>query len=160
MGFNTENSRTVKVTRTAVLSHAVSGTPQVVPWQAVIQDRSGLWAAGTPNRLTVDKPGMYLVNAQVEFAANATGDRELSIRKNGAANDVLKTTLKSSTLANDLALSGVLQLGAGEYIELWANQTSTGALNITFTAAKESPSLALTLLVPIPDTSSAGIETV
>jgi hypothetical protein len=158
MGFNTENQRSVKVRRTTNLSLAVSGTIQVVPWESVLVDRSGLWASGTPNRITVDKPGMYMISAQVEFAANATGDRELAIRKNGVASDLLKTSLKSSTLANDLALSGCLQLAAGDYIELWANQTSTGALNITATAAKESPSLSVALLHPIPDTSASGVE--
>ncbi len=160
MGFNTENSRAVKVTRATNLSLAVSGTIQVVPFSTVNVDRSGLWTVANPSRITVDKTGTYLISAQVEFAASATGDRELAIRKNGATNDLLKTGLKSATLANDLSLSGILQLAAGDYVELWANQTSGGALNITATVAKESPALSVVLLDPIPDTSSSVVEVI
>lgn len=150
MGLNTESLRFAKVVRTTNLSLATSGTIQVVPFESALVNRNTLWAVATPSRITVDKPGTYQISAQVEFAASATGDRELAIRKNGVAADLLKVTIKSATLANDLSLTGYLQLTVGDYVELYANQTSGGALNLTATAAKESPALSLALVDPVP----------
>jgi len=150
MGLNTQNAHFAKVTRTtATLSIAVSGTPQVVPWEAIITAGNpfALWVVGSPNRITIQKNGWYLLAGGVTFAASATGDREIYFVKTGAG-AYGRQTVKSATLANPLATSTVLRLVRGDYIELFVNQTSGGALNIGMTAANEDPYLSVSLIRP------------
>jgi hypothetical protein len=146
MGMNAANSKYCQVVRTSVLSHAVSGTVQVVPFEAAAPGGNifNLWEGTTnPSRITVNRSGWYLVVAALEFAANATGDRTVGFRKNGVASLIGGQTNKSATLAQEMATSVSIFLVANDFVEVWANQTSTAALNITATAAKQSPSFSL-----------------
>jgi hypothetical protein len=162
MAFNEQNSRYVKMRVSANQSIAVSGTPQAVSFDTVVQNPNTIWVVGTPTRFTCNRSGWYFVVGQVEFAASATGDRSLSIQKNGAG-ILAATAVKSSTLANTLMVSGFVFLisdGTADYLELVANQTSGGALNLTATAANESPSFSMTLINPTYDprgTFEAGV---
>lgn len=148
MGQNAANMKFCQVTRTtAALSIAASGTPQVIPFEAAIGGGNtpfALWEGTTnPSRITVNRAGYFLAVACVEFAANATGDRSVGFRKNGVASLIGGQTIKSATLANELQTSALIFLVAGDYLEVWVNQTSGGALNVTTTAAKQSPSFSL-----------------
>ncbi len=151
MGLNTQNAHFAKVTRTtATLSIAVSGTPQVVPMEAALVGGNpfGLWSASVnPSRITVQKNGWYMVSGGVTFAASATGDREIYFVKNGAG-AFGRQTVKSATLANPLCTALPMRLVRGDYVELFVNQTSGGALNIGMTAANEDPYFSVVLMRP------------
>jgi hypothetical protein len=152
MGMNIANIQFAKVTRTtATLSIAVSGTPQVIPWEAAIVAGNpfALWSSSVnPSRVTILAPGWYSLVANVDFAASATGDREIYFVKTGA-NAFGRQTIKSATLANPMSTQAVLRLLVGDYIEVFANQTSGGALNVVTTSANETPSLTVTLIRPV-----------
>lgn len=152
MGLNTQNAHFAKVTRTtATLSIAVSGTPQVVPFEAALNgdgNKFGLWSSTTnPSRITIQKNGFYMVFGGVTFAASATGDREIYVVKSGAG-AFGRVTIKSATLANPLTCCTFMKLVRGDYVELFVNQTSGGALNITTTAANEDPYFGVMLMYP------------
>lgn len=79
--------------------------------------------------------GYYLIGGCVEFAANATGSRQVWVELNGTAGsgtDIMRaTTPGHATVNNRVALpTFVYDLNAGDYVTLNARQNSTGALNI------------------------------
>ena len=156
MGFNISNQRYVKVIRGTTLSHAVSGTPQTIDWSAGVKNSNGMWEGVTnPSRLTANRPGWYSVKGYVSFAANATGDRELRIIKNGAAAAIVgRASVKSATLITALQVHARVYLNVGDYVQLVANQTSTAALDMTATAAEECPSFSMCL--ELPEAGSSG----
>lgn len=91
-----------------------------------------------PTRLTIPTtlPGIWIVRANVTFAANATGTRAIELRLNGSTvtagpNGVF--ALASGTTAIQVVTS--FNLSAGDYIEALAYQDSGGALNATFGSA-------------------------
>lgn len=123
----------VSVRRTATQSIATA-TDTAVIWQASIVGYGDMWDASTnPERITIDAPGTYDIRATVAFAANATGARVLKIRVNGTTDiDGDRSDSPSGSQATLLHVSRVYPLVAGDYVEIVANQSSGGALDIAF----------------------------
>jgi hypothetical protein len=149
MGFNISNMRFCRVRKSTDMVTA-NATPVACTFDTAIKNVNNMWEGVTnPTRITANRPGWYRVFGQVEWAANATGDRGLQIRKNGSATVILaENIVKSGALAAAQQIEALVYLGIGDYVELFLNQTSTGALNLTATAAKESPSLSVHLVLP------------
>lgn len=89
-----------------------------------------------PSRIYVRTSGKYEISAQVQIASNATGARTATVRLNaagnGAAGTVLATNQQSPVTGISTSVSTPTieaSLTAGDYIELFATQTSGGALN-------------------------------
>jgi hypothetical protein len=87
------------------------------------------------SRITIpaNEDGLYLITGIVSFASNATGFRTLSLFKNGGGTaEGSKALLNALTAAatTRVQLTTLLTLAAGDYIELFARQTSGGNLNI------------------------------
>lgn len=106
-----------------------TGTP--VLWNTEQSDPEGMWAAGTPSRLTAQRAGKYHVQAAVGFAspgASPAGYREIQILKNGSAvaRDRRTAVASASTVC---AVSLDVDLAVGEYIEVQAVQNQGAALN-------------------------------
>jgi hypothetical protein len=168
MGLNLQNLHMTKVVRTtATLSIAVSGTPQVIPFEAAVTggtpvfggpSNAALWVLAAPTRVTIQKNGWYNFFGGVEFAANATGDREIYFYKNGVVSPIGGTSVKSSTVLNRLATSTYIRLVRGDYMELWVNQTCTAALNVNTTAAAETPYIACVLARPEYDFVTSEVQ--
>lgn len=89
------------------------------------------------SRVFIRTSGKYDLTAQVTFAANATGQRVIQIRKNAAGNPASGTLLIQSTgdnigagTAATVATPAIgVPLVAGDYIELFALQNTGVALN-------------------------------
>lgn len=77
--------------------------------------------------------GWYMINGNVEFVANATGVRQVQIRHNGAT--VIASVIVPTTAAGvcRLNVSAQYRMNVGDYVELQAQQTSGGNLNVTAT---------------------------
>ena len=104
------------------------------------------WSSSTPTRLTVTTPGAYLVHATIEFAANATGVRDIGIRVNGSLYiSSMRVGAPSSSDTADVECHRVWQFNTGDYVELSVRQTSGGALNLNSTG-DYSPEFTLTRL--------------
>ena len=95
------------------------------------------------SRISAPEAGLYTIAAAVEFDANATGSRRVQIRKNANATQTSGTLLRSVTV-NAVAGAGNpttiqitfdAQLSAADYVELFAQQTSGGPLNVLGTIA-------------------------
>lgn len=83
--------------------------------------------------------GFYIIGANVQFAINGTGYRQLSLRLNGSTLIGTKSILATTGIAaTNLAIEVAYQFAAGDYIEVTVAQSSGGALNVE-TAANTSP---------------------
>lgn len=110
-----------------------SGTLYTVPLNQETYDTHNQHDNSTnPTRLTCAKTGMYLIQGTVTFTANATGNRDALIIKNGTAyvgNQSLSANASGTTTVNVFAIAA---LTAGDYIELQARQYSGGSLTINY----------------------------
>lgn len=93
-------------------------------------------------KITITKPGVYAISANMQFASNATGIRSLRILLNGSTILGMSQTPASSGATTVITASTINNLAAGDYIELSAYQTSGGNLDVQYTAAV-SPNLSV-----------------
>lgn len=83
------------------------------------------------SRLTAPITGLYLIGASVEFAANATGIRQFTLRLNGTTIiGVIDQVLSSAGGVTWLTTDTIYRLVAGDYVEVVAAQNSGGNLNV------------------------------
>jgi hypothetical protein len=79
------------------------------------------------------KDGKYLLSGVLAYSANVTGQRNTVVYKNGSvvnygtANQAIDSTVYGSYVP----ISYVLNLVAGDYVEIFAFQTSGGNLDVT-----------------------------
>jgi hypothetical protein len=75
------------------------------------------------------KGGYYLVTGNWGFASNATGNRECYFNLNGSFGFNGGGISAQPTSATVGTYSAIVNLSVGDYIEMYVNQTSGGALN-------------------------------
>jgi hypothetical protein len=80
--------------------------------------------------------GYYLVNFSMRWDPNATGDRTYKVRKNGSTD--LVTISGPTTNFQTASKPVIINLAAGDYIELFAQQASGGNL-IAYNRNEEQP---------------------
>lgn len=101
-------------------------------------------------RLTCATPGIYHVYGSIRFASNNTGNRFVSIRKNGsetwASNRVMAIQQGKVTM---VSVATEVLLDTGDYVELLAYQSSGGALNVESEGAL-TPEFGATWLRALP----------
>lgn len=84
-----------------------------------------------PSRITITEPGLYIIGAGIAYAANATGRRGLLIRRNGSITSLDETVLAvAGGFETRMSGSTLINLVAGDYVELLAFQTSGSALDV------------------------------
>lgn len=108
-------------TEAALAFNAETGTD---PWV--------MWVVGSATRITVPLDGWYVFTAWASFAANATGIRGVRVRQGGSTTlawSRVPATGAGTTEVN--VATGPVSLSATNYVELVAEQTSGGALNVT-----------------------------
>lgn len=130
-----------KVTNSANLPIPAS-TVTVLTFDTEIEDNDNIHSvASNTSRLTCTADGTYLIGGGVIWAASATGIRVLRIRKNGT-DFLIGSNAGGNTEEQNISI--IENLVAGDYIEMTAYQTTTGALNIL--KEKYSPTLYMTRL--------------
>lgn len=86
----------------------------------------------TTDRLAIHTAGVYLIGAQVRFAANMIGTREMQIRMNGSTTLALADCLATAQ-ANGLVYLNLVtfwKLMVGDYLSVVVYQASGAALNV------------------------------
>lgn len=120
------------VFNSAAISITTSGVRQFLTFDSETIDNGDLHStAANTGRLTAPTAGLYLIGGSVEFAANATGQRELDIRLNGATFIVADRENAAAAGTTIMSVSRFYRLNAGEYAELGVVQSSGAALNVT-----------------------------
>lgn len=90
--------------------------------------------AGNPTRLTYPYTGIFLVVAEVAWAANTTGDRGIELERNGggvADKTDYRGAYQRSGVATSQNITLIAPRSASDYHELFCFQDSTAALNVT-----------------------------
>lgn len=96
-----------------------------------IDSDSGHSLVTNTSRYTSPTAGWFLITAYVPFAANATGLRQLEIRVNGSGITLSSTPTVGAGVATHCSTSTHYFLnGSTDFVEMFAFQTSGGALNI------------------------------
>lgn len=139
-----------RVRRTATQS-IPSGTLAAIQLTSETWDTAGLHSNATNNtRLTAPIDGIYMLTANVFWAGNSTGERDLAIEING--NKAIGLTADSAAAVSETpqALSTVYLMNAGDFAEARVEQTSGGALNLGVASggAETSPEVSMTWLGP------------
>ena len=110
-----------------------TATSTVISFNAEEFDTDAFHDNSTNNsRITIPagKGGKYLIIAAIAFDANATGIREISIYKNGAAvcTNFQHAPTPSAALRGEV--TGILSLAVSDYIEVIGQQQSGGNLDV------------------------------
>jgi hypothetical protein len=109
-------------TSTKLLFNTASSTPDIGSY-----DPQG-WFDNANDNITIGTDGFYAVTANVAFAANTTGRREISVVVNGTSRASTNISAASASSTN-LSVSTNLYLTVGDLVTVSALQTSGGALN-------------------------------
>lgn len=119
----------------------VTGTQTVLAFNQERIDQAGNAADtmhdNTTNnsRLTCRYAGVYQISANITFSVNATGNRMILFRLNGAT-EINRVTMISHVNDNaSLNLSMPYALAVNDYVEVLGYQTSGGNLNVLASAA-------------------------
>jgi hypothetical protein len=114
-----------------------TGTVTLLSFNSERWDTAALHDTATNNsRLTAPAAGYYLVIGQVDFAANATGIRQLYLRKNGTTYIAI-ANFAPHTQAARIEVTTIVHLVATDYVEILAYQDSGGSLNVTYNASHQ-----------------------
>lgn len=131
-GQRARQSTVVKLTANESIAN---NTETAIPWDAADHDDGTMWSAGFPTRLTVPTNfSRVRITGGITWASNATGTRAIVAKKNGSYVAGLPNVIAASPGAvafGQSAPGAVVQVTAGDYLELFVTQTSGGSLNLT-----------------------------
>lgn len=108
-----------------------NATYTALPWDAESWDTTTLHDNSTNNtRITIPSGhgGKYLFTGRVAFDANGAGIREIKLVHNGAAIFNFATSAAFAAHYLVLQIAAIYTFSAGDYAELYAYQSSGGAL--------------------------------
>jgi hypothetical protein len=87
-------------------------------------DTDNMHSASINSRLTAQRSGTYLITAQIEWGANATGYREINLCKGGSFCYGFNTVPAISGTSTFQNVQQVWRMQAGDYVEVRGWQTS------------------------------------
>lgn len=109
-----------------------SGAFTAITFDQTLVDTYGGHSNTTNNsRYTAQVAGWYSVSGGIGYLTNATGARGAVIYKNGAALTQATGSITAASSVLHVAMAGefLIQLAVGDYVELYAFQSSGGALS-------------------------------
>src|SRR3972149_1976790 len=124
-------------------------TSTAISFSGARWNNDNMWVIGAPTHITIQHTGLYDVGGCVQWAANATGRRYMSIVVNAATN-LGGEQVDEASSGSEVIIQGYsnnYRLNAGDYVELLVRQVSTAALNIT-SVGNYSPDMWATFLSP------------
>jgi hypothetical protein len=119
-------------------SQATSSGAAVISWQATEYDTGSFYSGGSPTHLTFPSDGFYIIETQIAWVYDLTGQRQVRIflySSGGVqlytlANRVLGVS-NITTGPHYIAASAHVNATAGQYITVEADHTSsTSTLNV------------------------------
>ncbi|MBI5622281.1 MAG: hypothetical protein HY924_00735, partial [Elusimicrobia bacterium] len=123
----------VRVTKSANQTLG-DNTLTAITWDVETFDTDGMHDNATNNtRLTAPITGKYLVGATLVYNENTTGGRGVHVRKNGATyygGNEPQTPAAGGTFHDAFSHTTLVDLAAGEYVEILGHQQSTVGLDV------------------------------
>lgn len=112
-----------------------NGTPTAAVWGAETYDNDGMHSiVSNTSRVTAVTAGRYLFIANINYTANATGVRAMSIRNTLAASGTrgggAVARPAQATVVDSLDSTWSDVMAVGDYVEVVTSQNSGGALNL------------------------------
>ena len=104
-----------------------------ISWDSELKDTDGFHNNSTNNtRITIPsgKGGLYLITGQTSYAANSTGYRAATIRKNGSDYYVFWNARATDGEWSVGSVSNLIELAAGDYLEMFTYHNAGTAINI------------------------------
>ncbi len=123
---------TARINRTGTQSLA-NVTATKIQFNSVIDDSHAAFDSATNYRYNVVVSGFYQISGSISYGANTTGTRIVLYRINGGA-DIYMSSIGTADITNETAVAFFARtafLKSGDYIEIFGQQNSGGALNIT-----------------------------
>lgn len=125
-------------------------------WTAVtfgaedVDTHSGHSTSSNTSRFTIPLDGTYLLAGGVSYAANATGQRWCRWYKNGTELDGGGANINANSSGQTLMVAKTLQvvLAVGDYVELWAFQSSGVSLDTYVAFAYAQSTMNVTRVAP------------
>lgn len=112
--------------------NAHASTYYAISWTGLqSSNRSGMWAGGNPTRLVLPTVGTYAVSGTIVWPGGlGANDGRAEIRLNGTVQRArYSITRGSAGNAASVASGQVVCTVAGQYLEVWYNQPSAGAIS-------------------------------
>lgn len=112
-----------------------NNTTKDVLWNTEVFDTDEMFSASSTT-ITVKTAGLYVVNAGVVFAPNATGQRHLKMTKNAAADAEtpviggMFSAAGTTAVANMLNATSIVECAVNDTLKVNVAQMSGGALNV------------------------------
>lgn len=129
------------VRQTSAQALTTSGTAYALLFDTEDIDRDNGHSTSTnTSRYTAQTAGWYYVFGQASITGNVTGSRVAGIRVNGVAGNISQQISAYTLNANTWTapVSGMVYLNVGDYVEIWASQTSGASLNTYVVAPYQS----------------------
>ena len=103
-----------------------NGTFAAIQLTSETWDTAGLHSSTNNTRLTAPIDGIYMLTANVFWAGNSTGERDLGIQINGNKFVGFVADAAADVSETPLSLSTVYLMNAGDFAEARVEQTSGG----------------------------------
>lgn len=126
-----------RVYNSAALTIA-NNTPTALTFNSERFDIAGMHSTSSnTSRLTVPTGcgGKYRIGAHIQWASNASGNRAVWLYANGATVCAVEEKTPFSGAAISMSVSTLWTLAAGDYVEVYVQQTSGGSLNVNVASA-------------------------
>lgn len=119
-----------KAYNNANISVANGGSGQILTLNSEWWDEGDLHSTSADTgRLTAPITGLYHVGGSVRWATNATGVRQMNLRKNGSTLLDVSVVPGSASVVAINKVSAIVRLAKGEYVDALVFQNSGGALD-------------------------------
>ena len=124
---------------TAVRTRVYSSSPISVPsgptsialsFDTVRYDTAAMFDVTDPTRLTCQVAGLYALGGGIRWQTNGAGLRQMALVLNGGTNMAIQKQNANAAEPGAMTLVTMYELAVGDYIELFARQSSGGPLNI------------------------------
>lgn len=99
----------------------------------VSSNRSGMWSSGSPTRIVLPTPGTYAVQGVVNWSIDlGTSTGRAEFRLNGVTQAAARYSVTDGSNGNHVATASgwVIASAAGDYVEVFANQSTGSAVPI------------------------------
>lgn len=134
---NFDNAAAVQLTTDQSVANA---SDSVVSWSSAVYDNNTMFAAGTPNRLTIKTAGIYVVTATITWPSNSTGERISWFQLNGSSGTRWGNRRGGGWASGPTEYSITAQITCvvNDYIQLGVFQNSSGALSLQSAATNRT----------------------